>query len=275
MKIKSYIFLYVSCIVLCFTEPVLAQDMQIKPRQQSGLVITVGAAPVYSPVFQGSKDYGFSIFPDLRIKYNDNFSASVPEGIRYNLVNKNGWEIGPIAKLRFGREESTGGSPFLISGKTDALRGMGDIDAAVELGGFVQHSYEKIRTRLELRQGFGGHDGYLADASVRYIDRFGTISYSIGPQVIYGSSDYMNTYFGINPIQSTRSGLAQYQAQGGIASYGIGGSATVPLYQNTAITLFGGYDRLGKESSESTLVEVRGNPNQLIFGMAFGYRFSF
>ena len=88
---------------------------------QDGLVITVGAAPVVSPVFLGSKDYGFSIFPDLRFKYGELLSASVPEGLTINAYNHEGLKLGPIAKIRFSRDEETGGSPFLVAGSSDGL----------------------------------------------------------------------------------------------------------------------------------------------------------
>lgn len=246
---------------------------RVSPSSKKDWIVTVGAAPVYAPVFQGSKDYAFSVFPDLRLNYKDDFFASVPDGIGYNLINGGGWKVGPVAKVRFGREEDTGGSPFLVSGSTDALRGLGNIETAGEVGGFAQYTYEKIRTCFEVRQGFGGHDGLVGDANVSYIDRIGSISYSLGPRLSYGSSDFINTYYGINSAQSARSGLAQYSADSGINSYGIGGAATMPLSESMAVTVFGGYDKLGTQVSDSPLIRERGNENQASVGVAFGYRF--
>lgn len=243
------------------------------PAPKTDWAITVGAAPVYAPVFQGAKEYGFSVFPDVRVNYKDDFFASVPEGMGYNIINNGGWKIGPLAKIRFGREEGTGGSPFLISGESNALRGLGNVETAGEIGGFAQYSYEKIRTRVELRQGFGGHEGVVGDANVSYVDRAGPLSYSIGPRLSYGSADFMNTYYGINATQSARSGLARYDADGGINSYGIGGSATMPIDDSMAVTLFAGYDRMGEQAADSSLIRERGNPNQMTVGLAFGYRF--
>lgn len=239
-----------------------------------GWAVTVGAAPVVSPVFQGSKDYGASIFPDLRVNYGDVFFASVPDGIGYNWYNKDGWKLGPLAKVRFGREEQTGGSPFLIAGDSNALRGLGNVETAAELGGFMQYANSYVRTRLELRQGFGGHQGVVADAGISYLGRSGPVGFSFGPRLSYASADYMNTYFGINGGQSARSGLAAYHAQGGLSSYGVGGSATMPFTGGTALTLFAGYDRLGQEPSDSPLVRQRGSANQFSIGLAVGYRFN-
>jgi len=270
----SRAFLLTASTTLALFSTAHAQSTERRgPPPKTDWAVTVGAAPVYAPVFQGSKDYGFSVFPDLRVNYKDDFFASVPDGIGYNLINSAGWKVGPLAKVRFGREEDTGGSPFLISGETNALRGLGNVDTAGELGGFAQYTYEKIRTRVELRQGFGGHEGLVGDANVSYVDRAGPLSYSFGPRLSYGSSDFMNTYYGINSTQSARSGLAQYSADGGINSYGIGGSATMPLSDNMAVTLFGGYDRLGEQAADSPLIRERGDENQMSIGLAFGYRF--
>ncbi len=247
------------------------------PPPQPDWTLTIGAAPVYSPVFQGSKDYGLSVFPDLRVNYKDVFFASVPDGIGYNLINKTSnnanWKVGPLVKVRFGREEDTGGSPFLISGETNGLRGMGTVDTAGELGGFAQYSSANTRTRVELRQGFGGHEGVVGEVSLSYVDRVGRLSYSIGPRLSFGSSDFMHTYCGINRQQSVSTGLAQYEADGGVNSWGIGGSAVLPLGNVMALTLFTGFDRIGKQAADSPLIRQRGDQNQFSIGLGFGYRF--
>ncbi|MDX1949415.1 MAG: MipA/OmpV family protein [Rickettsiales bacterium] len=246
---------------------------EMKRPEKKDLTITIGFAPVYSPVFDGASDYGFSIFPDLRVNYKDRFFASVPEGIFYNAINEEDWKLGPIAKIRFGREEATGGSPFLISGETNALKGLGDIDSAIELGSFVQYSKDNIRSRVELRQGFGGHEGIVADANINYFNRVGPLSYSFGPRISFASAEFNNTYYGINQTQATNSGLNQYNANSGFNSYGVGGASTMPLTNSTAVTIFGGFDILGTPASDSPLITNRGDENQFVMGIAYGYRF--
>jgi len=262
-----------SLISLALSSAVAAKSDRRAPPPQTDWTVTVGLAPVYTPIFQGAKDYGFSVFPDLRLNHRDDFFASVPDGIGYNVINTGGWKAGPLVKLRFGRREVTGGSPFLISGGTNALRGMGDVGLAAEPGAFAQYTVEKIRTRLELRQGIGGHQGTVGDLNVSYVDRAGPLSYSLGPRLSYGGSDFMQTYFGIDATQSTRSGLAPYAAGGGITSYGIGGSAMMPFGDKFAMVLFAGYDRLGAPAGDSPLIRQRGDRNQISVGLGFGYRF--
>jgi outer membrane scaffolding protein for murein synthesis (MipA/OmpV family) len=240
--------------------------------------ITVGAAPLIGPAFQGSDDIALSIFPDFRVNYKDKFFLSVPDGVGYNVVNTQHWKIGPLVKIRFGRDEKGGGNPFLIAGKSDDLQGLGDVGAAGEAGGFVQYSWKKVRTRAELRQGFGAHDGWVADWNAswfgaRKLPGMGAAIYSLGPRLTLGGGDFIDPYFGIDSQQSADSGLATFSADSGLYSFGFSGSLVKPVNERFAVTAFASYDRLAGDVADSPLVSVRGSANQFVVGLAFGYRF--
>lgn len=261
----------------------LAQQVERRPGppagrpaepQGSGWSVTVGFAPVLSPVWQGSRDMALSVFPDLRVNYKDAIFASIPDGLGWNAVNRDGWKAGPLAKLRFGRDEQRGGSPFLVSGGSNALLGMGNVDTAAELGGFVEKRSGSWRARVEARRGFGGHEGLIADGSLSYQLRSGRALISLGPRATVASSDYINTYFGISPLQSLRTGLQPYRASGGLVSYGLGTSVIRPLTRRSVVTLFSGLDRLGAEAGDSPLVQQRGRATQFTIGIGYGLRFN-
>ncbi|MGW8134754.1 MipA/OmpV family protein [Sphingomonas zeae] len=241
-----------------------------------GWSITIGAAPVLSPAWQGSRDMALSLFPDLRVNYGDTIFASVPDGIGWNAVNRDGWRAGPLAKIRFGRDERNGGSPFLIAGGSDALAGMGDVKAAGEVGGFVEKAFgprRAWRARAEVRQGFGGHDGVVADLSAAYRTRIGRAIVSGGPRMTLASDAFMRTYFGISAAQSARTGLTPYRADGGVLSYGLGGNMVRPLDRRSAITLFTSLERLGSPAADSPLIRERGRRMQATLGLGYGFRF--
>ncbi|RYG88257.1 MAG: MipA/OmpV family protein [Alphaproteobacteria bacterium] len=247
-----------------------------RPATDQGWSVTVGVAPVVSPAWQGSKDYVLSVFPDLRVNYGDSLFASIPDGIGWNAVNSNGLKIGPIAKLRFGRDEDGSGSPFAVTGGSDALIGLGDIDAAVEVGGFVEQRFgprQRWRGRVEVRRGFGGHEGTVGDVSLSYQARAGRTIVNFGPRATVASEGYTRTYFGIDAAQSLGSGLAPYQPKGGLVSYGLGGSLIHPLDQRSAITAFSSLERLGGVAKDSPLVLERGQATQFTVGVGYGYRF--
>ncbi len=241
-------------------------------------VLTVGIAPVVTPAWQGSRDTAFSVFPDLRVNYKDAVFLSVQDGLGWNAINQDGWKIGPIARIRFGRRESTGGSPFLITGGSTALRGFGDIRLAGEFGGFAQYSPDRrVALRAELRQGTGGHTGLVADTSVRFSDGVGKFRYALGVRATFADADYTNVYFGVSPLQGARAGLAPFRTGAGLVSAGVTGSLIRPLGQRGrlgALTLFTGYDRLADAAADSTLIRQRGRRDQFSAGLAYGYRFT-
>lgn len=262
--------------------PTTTQGTQ--PPRQKDWLIGVGFAPVYAPAWQGSRDQALSIFPDLRINYRDAVFFSVPDGLGWNAVNKDGWKIGPLVKFRFGRDEEKGGSPFIVSGGSDALRGMGDIGFAGEPGAFVQYSFagKKARVRAEVRQGFGGHAGLVADTSIGWSDRIGTPGrsglwlYSATLRATFADADYTNTYFGVTDAQAVATGLGAFRTGDGLVSTGINASITKPFGkfgQFGAVTLFGGYDRLADVVTDSTLIVERGKRDQFSVGLSYGFRF--
>jgi outer membrane scaffolding protein for murein synthesis (MipA/OmpV family) len=264
--------------------PGIPQSAQALPRpRQPNWVLGVGVAPLYTPVWQGSRDMGLSIFPDLRLNYRDDVFLSVPDGLGWNMVNRDGWKLGPVVKLRFRRQERNGGSPFLLSGGSDALLGMGDVGAAGEAGGFAQKSLAggKVRLRAEVRQGFGGHDGLLADTTLGWSDGIGGPQsgwrYGLGVRAAFGGRDFTNTYFGVNAVQAAATGLAETTTGGGLVSAGVNGSLTKligPMGRYGAITLFASHDQLGDVVARSSLIRERGQRGQTAIGLSYGARFS-
>ncbi|OSZ62698.1 hypothetical protein CAP39_14605 [Sphingomonas sp. IBVSS1] len=253
----------------------------MRPPAPKAWTLGIGIAPVVAPAWQGSRDTALSIFPDVRLNYKDSVFFSVPDGLGWNAVNQDGWKLGPLAKLRFGRQESTGGSPFLVSGGSTALRGMGDVDLAGEFGGFAQKSLVggKLRLRAELRQGAGGHDGVVADTSIGWNDRKrdGSLLWGITARATWADSDYTNVYFGVNPFQARGTGLLVSRTGSGLVSAGVSGNLIKPLGRygkHGIITLFTSYDRLGDVVADSSLIRQRGQRDQIAVGLSYGYRFS-
>ena len=237
--------------------------------------VTLGFAPVLAPAWQGSRTTAFSIYPDVRLNYREMVFASIPDGLGWNMINREGWMLGPLVKLRFRRDEAKGGSPFLIAGESAALIGLGDVPAAGEAGGFAQYSPPgtRIRLRAEVRQGFGGHDGVIADTVVSYNGRTGNWLYSFAGRATFAGAGYTRAYFGVDAAQSAASGLAEYTAGAGVVSYGVNAGIVRPLSASSAVTLFAGYDRLGDAAAASSLVRERGQRGQFSAGLGFGFRF--
>ncbi len=285
-------FRLLPALLLAAAAPALAQgaapgiptgSQRAQPPQPRNWTLGIGIAPLYAPAWQGSRDYALSIFPDLRLNYRDDVFFSIPDGLGWNVINRDGWKLGPVLKPRFGRQESTGGSPFLVTGGSTALRGMGNVGFAAEAGGFAQYGFagRKGRLRAELRQGFGGHEGLVADISLGWNDRFGAPTspwlWSAGLRSTFAGRDYVQTYFGVTQAQAIATGLPAYRSGSGLVSTGATASLTRPLGprgRDGAITLFGGYDRLADAAADSSLIQLRGRRDQFSLGLSYGYRFS-
>jgi outer membrane protein len=252
----------------------VAQDQS--SRSHDGWGFSVGTGFIVSPSYIGDDDYQISVVPNIRVTYEDTFFASVQEGAGYNVVNGEHWRVGPVVRYDFGRDDD-GSNTFSVSDDTNDLRGLGDVDGTVELGAFMKYNMKPFSAKLELLQGLGGHEGLVGEASLEYSGRAHImqqpIMYSFGPDIKFADSNYHNAYFGVDANQATASGLAQYDADAGILSYGLSGAVIVPVTDNVSTILFANYSKLGEQSAESSLVEQRGSEDQGSLGLFVNYSF--
>jgi len=246
-----------------------SQSLQAQEAPEHDWTFTLSAGGIYAPEFQGSKDYEIIPFPDLKVEYKDCFFASFFDGVGYNVINENGWRIGPIAKYAFGRNEDDNA----------ALRGLGDVDDTFEVGGFVEYNFDPFTAKVEIRQGVNGHKGIVGEASADYmgsLDLLGSSAiFALGPRLVFSDKDYANAFFGVTGAQSVRSGLPSYKAGSGLISYGVGGFVVAPLTDSISLNVFAGYDRLAGDAADSPLVKQRGDENQFMVGIGVSYQFGF
>lgn len=254
--------------------PALAQE---KPDKDVWSV-TLGAGSLLSPTFEGDDDYRVSVLPNVQVSYGDAFFASVQEGVGYRVIDTGVLRAGPIARLRFSRDEN-GDQPFAVTGDdTNDLAGLGDISTSIELGGFVEYDFGEITISAEARQAASGHEGLVADVGARWKGRsmaFGPpLIWSIGPRLRLVDDTFNAAYFGVTNTQSAASGLPTYTASGGLHSYGLGATTIIPIDRDgrwTAVAI-AGYDRLMDSAADSPLVRLRGDQDQATIGVFVSYR---
>lgn len=244
-----------------------------------GWQVTLGAGALQGPSYEGDDATAVSILPNVQVKYGDRFFASVQEGVGYNWINSGGVTAGPIGRIKFSRQED-GDQSFAVSGGgTDDLIGLGDVDTSIELGGFLRYRAGPLSAGAELRQAVTGHDGLALDLNANVSGRimaFGPpVIWSLGPRAKIVDETYNGAYFGVTPAQALASGLPEYQAGGGLYSYGVGAFAFVPLDRsgNWSLVAFAGYDRLTGDAGDAPLVQLRGDPDQISAGIFLSYTF--
>src|ERR1700730_9558146 len=158
------------------TLPAPPFELPVLPPVSGTWTVMVGVGGEYKPDFEGAKRSMLSPVPIFAIRR----AGSVDQfrGPR---------DSASIALIDFGDLRAGPAGKFVSSRKANnysELNGLGDVKTTVELGGFVaDFPVDCFRPRAEIRQGFGGHQGVVADFSadviVSVLQRF---TISAGPR---------------------------------------------------------------------------------------------
>lgn len=256
--------MYVTAVLgLLATVPAQAAERAPNPDW----TITIGVEGRVMPAFAGANSSVLRPVPIFRIRRagtQDSF-RSPRDGASIALYDAGRFKLGPTVKFRYARKEKD----------DNDLRGLGDIDWAVEAGAFAEFwPTEWLRTRAELRQGIGGHHGLVGDLTADVVVPVtGQLTLSGGPRMTVASAKATDPYFSITAAQAAASGLPVYDAGGGIWSYGVGAQARYAWSQRWAGHMFIEYERLAGDAANSPLVTQRGSRDQIQVGIGTTYAF--
>src|SRR5580692_11187420 len=160
--------------------------------------VTVGVEPRAVPAWPGASDsrFGLSVLPLFSIRK----AGAPPEffGARdsfgFSILDLGQFQLGPVGKLIWQRNASS----------YAALNGLGDVNYALQAGGFAQFwPAPWLRLRTEVRQGFGGETGVTGDAFLDAVVPIGQFRLSGGPRMTLQSTAAVSPYFSITQAQST------------------------------------------------------------------------
>jgi outer membrane protein len=229
--------------------------------------ITVGVGGQMLPAYVGSDHYTFLPFPIFNVRRAGSpwrFST-MRDGWGFAIVDVGRFRFGPVGKIVLPRDQSD----------YAALRGLGNVDLAVEIGAFAEFwAFPWLRTRAEVRQGFGGHEGIVSDISADVVvPATERLTLSAGPRVTLATADAVRPYFGVNAVQSINSGLPVYNPGGGVSSYGLGAQAHQQWTPQWATKVFVEYDRLVGDVAKSPVLFRDGSRDQVRVGIGASYSF--
>lgn len=238
----------------------------VKPAAPAWTV-TLGVEGRLEPVFQGSDRYEVLPYPLFRVRRAgtpERFSAP-RDSFSIGIYDLGYVRAGAVGRLRRAREQSS----------DPALNGLGDVDWVAEIGGFLDYWWTPwLRSRVEVRQGLGGHDGIVSDLTLDAVVPLAPqLTLSGGPRLTLATAAAIDPYFSINDAQSAASGLPVYDAKGGVQSLGAGLKARYWWNPSWAVHASVEYERLTASVGHAPLVEQRGSPDQFTF--AFGTTYSF
>lgn len=240
----------------------------LSAESASGWIVTLGGSGQISPKYDGSSKAGFSAMPSLSWRRaNEEAGFSAPDdGLDYALFENKVFSFGPVASFRSGR----------YSGTDRKLVGLRDVPWTIEAGAFVEFwpIEDRFRTRVEIRQGFHGHHGVVADLSADWVEKFGAFTLSGGPRLSLGDGAFMSRNFSVSAGESAANGwVAPFKAKGGVKSAGVGAALDYQWSPAWTTMVFAKYERLLGDADRSPIVRVLGQRDQVTFGVGATYSF--
>ena len=222
------------------------------------IVLELGGGGLVGPAYEGADHYLVSPWPIVRLHY-----LRLPHVGAFGGGPEAGLSIGP--SFRFVPERD--------ADDYSDLEGLGDVDAAFELGGTIGYRFDMWRGFATVRHGFGGHHGIVGELGVdAIVEPTPRLSVSAGPRLHFADSDYLDTYLGVTAAQSAASGLSEFDPDGGLKGVGVEAEARFALTPRWSIVGSAGYERLVGDAADSPITEA-GSENQFTAALGLTYRF--
>lgn len=255
-------------LLLLATGPAVAQeDMQATPN--AGLHGSVGLSAGVRPEFEGARDSKTVFTPTINLFYgNSLFFTHMTAGanlLRHKTEQGLSITAGPLLGLRRGRDQDD----------HEALRGLGDVDPALDAGVFVRLRKQGWQASAEVRQNVSNTDhGATVNVSVGH-------GMPVGPKwrlrtaldTTWASSGYMKTFYGIDAVQSAQSGMAQYDAGSGFKHVGASLTAHYAISREWKGVATVRYKRLLGGAADSPIVSSLGDRDQVSTSIGVQYSF--
>lgn len=224
---------------------------------------TAGAAVLAGYEYRGSDERRTRVLPVLDYQWANGWFAGVTNGIGYNFSRSPGKQFGLRLTADLGRKES----------RTDALRGMGDVDPSAEIGAFHNCSSSSgWFLTSSVRYGSGtDNKGLVVDLGMGYSKevapswRLGT-----GTAVTLANSQHMQSFFGVTESQSASSGYASYIAGSGARDVRANVAITYSIDARTSVTAALSASRLLGDAKDSPLTRKRTSGSALL-AVAYGF----
>ncbi len=249
-----------------FAASVQAQDIdsirQMPGADGQGAGI-VGLGVASGPRFSGADATRTRVLPVLGYQWANGWFASTIGGVGVNLSSTPGLQYGPRLTVDFGRKADS----------DSRLRGMGDVKAAAELGGFVHvRVADAFSLNANLRAGSGeDNKGVRLDLGAAYgVALAPGLRLRLGTSATLANQAFAQTHFGVTASQSVNSGYAVYTPKAGLqdvrASIGVMYAIAPRVMLSTALTS----TTLVGDAKDSPLVrKTTGLSGQL--GVAYGF----
>jgi outer membrane scaffolding protein for murein synthesis (MipA/OmpV family) len=215
-------------------------------QEPGGIGVTLGLGAEIAPDYFGASDMSPALTGAFSLQ---RFVLPGGFGIGSESALPTDPGFGPRGAFRFVSSRDASANP--------ELRGLDDIDYAVELGLGLFQITERSRIYGEVRRGFGGHEGWVAelgvDAILRPTDR---LVLTAGPRAHWGDDEFVGTYFGVTPAEAARSSYTTYSADGGLVSLGVELNARYDFQNGWGLHGTLGWRQLQGDAAHSPITEA-------------------
>jgi outer membrane scaffolding protein for murein synthesis (MipA/OmpV family) len=269
ITVPARLAVLVLTLVACTSRPALAQTPSpLQEWQYSGGIILarlfqpdlpkwrtiLGVAAEVQPVYDGSRAYNVQGGPVVNIHYRDVAFFSTGEGLGYNFLHGDHYQVGLGLTYDFGRKERD---------DLRNLRGVGDISGAPVgklFASWVLSRRFPLIMRVDARQFMGGAQGLVGDAAV-YLPLPGsseTFVMFAGPSITMATHHYLQTLYGVSAAQAAASGHPVYEIpHAGTSAAGVGFSATKFITRHWLFNVDAAISQIRGSPAHSPLVETR------------------
>jgi MipA family protein len=218
---------------------------------------TVGGALVAGRQFQGSRERRYALVPVIDYQWKSGWFAGTVNGLGYDFSRRPDMNYGVRLTADFGRQQS----------RSVALRGLGDIDVRPEAGAFFNYYLSpQMALTSSLRYGSGNdRNGLVIDIGAAYSTMLAPQwRLGVGVAGTYVNADYMQSYFGITPAQSARSGYPATRASAGLRDVRANAALTYLATPRVSITTGLSASSLQGDAKDSPLIRQRNSVGALV-----------
>lgn len=266
--------------------PAFAQEEPPAEVAQEGAArLTIGAGVARVPDYEGSDDARWTPLPAANGTIAGMSFILLGNRASMDLIpNDTGpawdFQLGPVAVVNLNRTN-------IDSIEDPRVAALGEIDTAVEVGGYVgigktglvTSDYDKLSVSLSYRHDVTGiHKSGIWTPAIAYTTPLSTkalVGLFASAEIV--QDRYARTYFGVTPAGSAASGLPVFTPEGGqkditagaLFTHSLTGDLTKGLSLVTGFT----YRRLVGDFADSPLVSVAGSRHNWTFGAGLALTF--
>jgi MipA family protein len=275
---------FTAAACLCAASPLLAQsgpgsELPDPNDRSNSFTLAVGAAAV--PDYEGADSY--QLIPAAAVRGRVGGMDFWSSGLKLYLdvfgrpAAGMDFDAGPIVGVRLNRTGKI---------KDDAVDDLPERDVAIEAGAFgglswhgLTNPYDTLSLRVDYLTDVGGaHKSSLITPSLSFSTPLSRSFYvSASASAEWAGDGYADYYYSVSPAESLASGLAIFEADGGMKEWKLGLTALSDfngdLTEGWAVFASGSFARLVGDFADSPIVDDRGSASQWMAAVGVAYTF--